>query len=404
MNGATARLAVATIAPSSYLPFARVLGESLRRHHPELPFFVLVPDRPPSAGEGVEHGSVLALDDLEIPDLPRFRFGYTPHQMAVAVKPYLLGRILRRGFEGVLFLDSDTLVLGDLAPLLERVARHAAVVTPHLTAPLVGADRVERELVILRAGIYNLGVLGVSAGAGDLLAWWQQRLYRHCRCALDLGLHYDQRWFDLVPGMFADVHILRDPGYNVGHWDLPERGLDLVEGEWRVRGAPCRLFHFSGFSPDHAAVVTRHSPRLTMAGLGPAARLFDRYARALSAAGWGAAGGASEEREQFDNGVAIPEIVRRIYLDLSGAERFGDPFATAAAGSYFRWLLEACPSARKPARKVSRLWEAVHRQRPDLQRAFPEPLGADGAAFLAWTRRHGTVEYGIPPALRNCAD
>lgn len=400
---AAARLAVATIAPASYLPFARVLGESLRRHHPELPFFVLVPGCSRSGAAGVEQGSVLGLEDLEIPDLPRFRFGYTAHQLAVAVKPYLLSLMLRRGFEGALFLDSDTLVLGDLAPLLERVARHAVVVTPHLMAPLVGEDRVERELVILRSGIYNLGVLGVSAGAGAMLAWWQQRLYRHCRCALDQGMHYDQRWFDLVPALFADVHILRDPGCNVGHWDLPERGLDLVEGEWRVRGGPCRLFHFSGFSPDQPGVVTRHSSRLTMTSLGSAARLFERYTEALFAAGWGATGGGSEERQRFDNGVAIPEIVRRIYLDLPGAERFGDPFSTAAPGSYFRWLLEACPGAGKPGRKISRLWEAVHRQRPDLRRAFPDPLGADGAAFLAWTLRHGALEYEIPPELRGCA-
>ena len=399
-----ARVAVATIAPGSYLPFARVLGESLRRHHPELPFFVLVPERRRSQAEGVEHGSVLALDDLEIPDLPRFQFGYTPHQVAVAVKPYLLSRMLRSGFDSVLFLDSDTLVLGDLAPLLERVARHAVVVTPHLLAPLVGEDRVERELVILRSGTYNLGAVGVSAAAGDMLAWWQQRLFRHCRCALEEGLHYDQRWFDLVPAMFADVHILRDPGCNVGHWDLPERGLDLVEDEWRVRGGRCRLFHFSGFSPDHPTVVTRHSSRLTMASLGPAARLFERYTEALAAAGWGAMGGASEEGERFDNGVAIPEIVRRIYLDLPSAERFGNPFATAAAGSYFRWLLESCAGAGRFGRKISRLWEAVHRQRPDLQLAFPEPLDADGVAYLDWTVRHGTLEYGIPPALRGCTD
>jgi hypothetical protein len=44
---------------------------------------------------------------------------------------------------------------------------------------------------------------------------------------------------------------------------------------------------------------------------------------------------------------------------------------------------------------VTRLWHGVWRQRPDLQRAFPEPLGRDRRAFLRWAERYGAGEHGI---------
>jgi hypothetical protein len=48
---------------------------------------------------------------------------------------------------------------------------------------------------------------------------------------------------------------------------------------------------------------------------------------------------------------------------------------------------------------VSRLWLAIHAARPDVERAFPDPLGRDRAAFLAWTGSSGRREHGIPEEL-----
>ena len=46
---------------------------------------------------------------------------------------------------------------------------------------------------------------------------------------------------------------------------------------------------------------------------------------------------------------------------------------------------------------VSRLWEAVYRERPDLQAAFPDAFGEQRAAFLEWTATYGLKEYRISP-------
>jgi hypothetical protein len=84
-------VAVATIVAKNYLSFARVLGESFRRHHPGVPFYALLTDEVDGYFDpAAEPFSIVGLSDLRIPDLHRFRFHYARKEVAVAVKPYLL--------------------------------------------------------------------------------------------------------------------------------------------------------------------------------------------------------------------------------------------------------------------------------------------------------------------------
>ncbi|HWM89573.1 MAG TPA: hypothetical protein VN493_02275 [Thermoanaerobaculia bacterium] len=325
--------AVGTIVARNYLAFARVLARSFREHHPHVPLFVLLADEVDGAFDpAAEPFQLLRLENLDIAHLDRFCFRYSRQQVVVAAKPYLLSHLLNRGFRRAAFLDADLLVLGDLTPLLAPAGDPAILLTPHLLAPLAGKDRIERELNILQSGIYNGGFLGVSdsPAAHRFLAWWQNRLYLHCRHSIAEGMHYDQRWLDLVPAFFEDVGIVRDPRYNVAHWNLPERDV-----------SSCCLFHFSGFNPDEPRVVTKYSRRLTMGDLGP---LFDRYTKLLEEAGWHESKSWPYAYDFFDNGAPIPDFARRIHLELGeAAEVFGNPFRTAPAHSYFRCLNEPLP-------------------------------------------------------------
>jgi hypothetical protein len=137
-----------------------------------------------------------------------------------------------------------------------------------------------------------------------------------------------------------------------------------------------------------------------MADLGEAARLFDRYRDELLAAGYEQTKRWPYAWERFDNGVVIPPVVRTIYLELGeSVEAFGDPFRAEAPGSFFRWLGEPVDRQASEGGSVSRLWAEIHRRRPDLQQAFPDLLGADRQAFLAWTAHHGRREHDIPDEL-----
>ena len=379
-------VAIATVAAGNYVSFARVFAASARRHHPDIPVLLALSDKPGGRLDPAgEHFEVVDLSELPISELDAFLFRHSRRQASIAVKPFLLQYALDSGFDAVVYIDADVLVVGEVTNLLEASSSNAITLVPHLLEPLEGGDRLSRELNILQSGAFNGGVVGVrDTGEGRrFLAWWQDRVSRDCRHAVAEGLHYDQRWLDLVPAYFEDVHVFREPGVNVAHWNLPERDAS----DWR-------LFHFSGFQPHHPEALTQYSDRLPV---GTATQLVPLYLRALLDAGW------NETRRwweyaygRFDNGVRIPAVVRAVYGDLGGdAARFGNPFRTAGTGSFFHWLTG--PAGGNGG--VSQLWHGVHAQRPDLQVAFPDPLGADEDAFGAWVVKAGAAEHAVPAEL-----
>ena len=212
------------------------------------------------------------------------------------------------------------------------------MLTPHLTAPAGTADGLDRERTVLLTGSFNGGVLGVSQGATarGFLDWWASRLAEGCRHDVAAGWHFEQRWLDLVPAYFPGVAIARDPGFNSGHWSLPERRIER-DGDGFVDGAPLRVFRFSGFDPDRPGAATRYSDRLRVADLGAGQHLFDRFGRALAESGRDAARALPFAFARFDNGVPIPDVAREIYRDLGSA---------AAHSAIPSWRMERTASLR----------------------------------------------------------
>jgi hypothetical protein len=343
------RVAVATIVARNYLSFARVLARSLRERHPHVPFLVVVAAEPDTdwqlEGEPFE---IVALDNLGIPDLGRVCFRCSRQELAVLVKPFLLRHLLDRGISGGIYLDPDTLVVGDLTPLFVEVARHAIVLTPHLLQPLEGDGRIARELNILQSGTFNAGFVGVSdmPATRDALAWWQDRLLADCSAAVDRGVYYDQRWLDLMSILFDDVSVMRDVGCNIAYWNLPERHVQVSAERILVNGAPARFFHFSGFEPEHPTVPSRYSPWRWDGSSADAAVIYRRYAELLMAAGHDVTSRTTYGFDYFDNGAPISSQARDLYKSLGATVAdFGDPFQTSRPDSYFRWLSDNHPEA-----------------------------------------------------------
>lgn len=401
MTGPAGRVAICTALTKNFASFARVLARSLRAVHPDIPVFAAVAERAEALDGWRESDfALLPLETLGVPDLPRQAFLNPPHELTVLTKPLVLSHVLGLGFDTVVFLDSDILVLDDLGPVLSTSAAHAITLAPHLLSPPED-DAAVRELGIVRAGTFNGGFIAVSARpeARRFLEWWTARILTWNRLEPRSGLHHDQRWLDLVPAFFEDVAIVRDPGCNVAYWNLPERRLQLDGDRVTVTGGPCRFFHFSGFDPRTPGAITRHSSRVQRVDLGPAAALFDRYVTSLDEAGLDQTSRWPYSFGSFDSGLPIPLLARALYRDMGEAVlRFGDPFHTTDPGCYMEWL-RAADLADGPGRGLPALWRAVYRSRGDLQQAFPDPAGRDRAGFERWILECGLAEHGIDARL-----
>ncbi len=358
-NPSRAPFAVCTIIWKNYLAHARTLAQSVRTQHPDVPFIVLLADHVDGYFDAArEEFEMVEIEQLDVPDLRRFCFQYSPLALNTAVKPWFLAYLLgQRGFRKVMYFDADIMVLDALTEVADVLDRAPIALTPHLTAPATDADTIECvERPMLLFGAYNLGFIGVarSETTDRFLAWWQARLWRHCVFAPERGLFVDQRWIDLVPGMFDAVRVLRDPSYNVARWNLHHRTVVMRDDRVLVDGHPCRFFHFSGFDPRNGEVAPNNG-FYTFERLGGAAALYRRYADLLYRNGFAETIGWPQAFSVFDNGEPIPDEARLRYLAMGDAvARFGDPFATAPESSFYRTWRAREAGLRGLARRLRR--------------------------------------------------
>src|SRR6185503_13332941 len=103
-----------------------------------------------------------------------------------------------------------------------------------------------------------------DANTEGFLEWWSRRVFDKCIADTQQGLFVDQRWLDLVPGLFEGVHILRNTAYNVGHWGLTHRRLERHQDGIRVNGVPLALFHFSGLDVERPEIISKHQDRFSL--------------------------------------------------------------------------------------------------------------------------------------------
>lgn len=375
-----------TIASNNYLPYARVFARSFLKQNPGGRVWTLVVDEPSAAVDyGAEPFEVVFAKELSIPGFRNFAFRYSILELNTAVKPYLLQHLFeQRGCRSICYFDPDIMVTDELGPLYRTLETSDMVLTPHVLHGIED-DRSPNERDFLLSGIYNLGFLGIANNPRSLefLAWWQRRLHRECVHRVEQGLFVDQKWMDFAPAFLDAVDILRDPGYNVAYWNLVHRTLTRSGDGYRVGGSPLRFFHFSGFQIDGIESISKYQDRFTLDDRPDVRPLFEAYRSALEREGAREQLALPYAYDTFDNGQPVPSAARRILqrLDPEG-QIWSDPFDVEAPGSFYAWLTE--PVRTSSGLRVPRLALVLWDERPDVQAAFPAPLGADDVAFAQW--------------------
>lgn len=319
-----------TSASFAYLDRVRVLVETLRRQHPDWIFWLCLVDTEPlgfvfdPAREGIDR--VVRIGELGIPDLGRWMFMHDVVELCTAVKAPMLCKLLELGAKKVVYLDPDVAVFESLSRIEALLDSHDVVLTPHQLEPDDDYQAIcDNEIGSLKHGIYNLGFFAVAdtAEGERFAAWWRDRLLQFCFDEIPNGLFTDQRWCDLAPAFFSNIHVLRDPGYNVASWNLNRRPISIErDGSVRAGGAPLRFFHFTKVTWAGEVMLERYAnDRIEVFEL---LRWYRRRLTAHAVLGlpdkWWAYG-------TFNDGTPITREQRRLYRDRRDLqERFPDPF------------------------------------------------------------------------------
>jgi hypothetical protein len=338
----------------SYLNRARVLFKTVRRFHPDWDLVALITDEPPvgfifdPAAEPFDR--VVWAQDLGIPDFKSWLFKHDVVEVCTAVKGPFLHQACQSGADAVIYLDPDTALLESLSPLVDLLAEHDILLTPHLID--ANDDRaaiLDNDLSASRTGIFNLGFVMVRAGGegARFARWWNDRLLEFCYDDMPTGLFVDQRWCDHVPALFDRVKVIRDPGYNVASWNLSKRRLAIgKDGVITVNGARLRFWHFTKLGPTGDVMTKRYAGDNF-----PVYEIWRWYKDEVAA-------------------VTDPAIPERYWAH--------DAFADGS--------------------KIEKAHRVLYRERADLQAAFPDPFSADGGGYRAWLAGEGLLSTHLAKA------
>jgi len=154
-----------TIIACNYLPFARVLSDSFLAHHPGGSFTVLLIDDEQhrfDPGDDTVDWRRLRDVGLEPAEIQRLAGIYDVTELATAVKPLLLRRLLDEGRNAVVYLDPDIRIYDSLEDVARLATQHGIVLTPHTMRPFPKDERQIDGFFVLAAGVYNLGFIGVG--------------------------------------------------------------------------------------------------------------------------------------------------------------------------------------------------------------------------------------------------
>jgi hypothetical protein len=279
VNG-SARIAAVTIVARNYLALAGSLLSSIAERERDIDRFVFITDDL-DGRETFDEGRVIAPADVFSHDAyMALARGYDVAELATAVKPAVMRYLLDRHYDRVLYFDPDIVVFAPLAAVIDPLAGHDIVLTPHITEPVPLDGKRPTEVDLLRGGSYNLGFIGVAntPGAHAMLAWWAERLERYCLDDVSFGLFYDQKWIDLVPALFPRTAIVQHRGCNVAYWNLHSRALGEDDPPRLVSGEPVIFFHFSGFDARMPEQLSRFQTRVEVAREPALGRLLASYA------------------------------------------------------------------------------------------------------------------------------
>ncbi|MGU3417780.1 glycosyltransferase [Methylobacterium sp. D54C] len=395
--------AAVTIVSRNYLSSARVLARTFKQSHPEVDFFVYICD----SKEGVaatDDFRIIGLDEVAIPNASYFFSQYNVMEANTAVKPFVLEYLLQdRGYDKVAYLDPDIQIFQPMDEVWSALDESFIVLTPHLRRPFQD-DRTPTELQILQSGTYNLGFVALSRGheATRFVRWWQDRLYRECIVDIPRGLFVDQKWVDLIPGYFRNVHILHSPTYNVAYWNLHEREIILRDGTYYIEGRPLVFFHFSGYSPFQPDQLSKHQNRHDLSETKVVKMICDDYGSLLIEAGFIEQSRTPYAYSKLNNGISLSWIVQRIVRKaLDEGNIPPDPWTSDDA--FADWLMTS--RVYPDGQRFTPLQRELLEARTDVANAFPA-VHRDfrDNAFWNWVRKSGRSEMNIGTILDRCSE
>lgn len=268
-----------TIVAQNYLGYALTLYKSMTESNPKVDFKIFIAD---GLDDEVRHKisteyPVELIDALTISPVlfSKMGFYYDVTEYCTSIKPFIINELFNEGYDKVCYIDPDIYVYKDLSKsVLDYLDDYSIFLTPHICSPIKD-DKIPNEQIHLFSGTYNLGFLAVRNDdvSRDFINWWMEKCKNECFFDPSKGLFVDQKWINLVPGMFPRVYISRHLGLNVAYWNLHER---VIENQ-KIGEHDLVFYHFSGINVFSIDNISKYQDRYTLSDRKDIKPLFENY-------------------------------------------------------------------------------------------------------------------------------
>lgn len=234
-----------TITSADYLPFVKVLHQSLQKQNRAARLHVLVTsDTQLDDTETLVFYSPKDVTAIKFADLIFNKYASEPDNLRWALKPVLISFILSK-VPAVIYVDNDIYFYSDFSFIFNRLQRHSVLLSPHHREWLPYEKRSNFSINFTH-GVFNAGFVGATRKGILLMQWWAEVCFYHMKKDPDNGFFVDQRYLELMLVMDEQVGVLQHPGCNLAAWNIHQSKRSLKNGQVLINGSlPVVFIHYT---------------------------------------------------------------------------------------------------------------------------------------------------------------
>jgi hypothetical protein len=242
-----------SIATIQQLPQALALRESLKRYHPNDRFVIGLCDQSANLPADFKtDAELITLQDIALPNhlsWSTLSNQYNPVEFLKASKPLFLAHLWQHysDVHQFVYLDPTVFLYQPLTELDTTYKEQAILLTPHLLSP-PGDQLHPDEKHLQNVGLFHSGFLALrrSDEANHFVDWWSKRVPERAYIDYCQAMCLDQLWLMLTMVFYNSVGIVKNPGWHVGLWNLPERNVQQTASGFSANKAPLAFINFDG--------------------------------------------------------------------------------------------------------------------------------------------------------------
>nr|WP_299416448.1 hypothetical protein [uncultured Emticicia sp.] len=242
-----------TVCSINQLANAIVLGDTLKIFNPNYNFQIGLVDKHSNIPKNIQSPyPIIQVSTLNIKGFEAMTERYTNEELVVDCKPFFTEYFFKKT-EKLIYIDCTSVIFRSISFISDLLDQSNIILTPQLLYANVHPD----EKQILNSGIYHSGFIGFKKSDETLkfLKWWGENTRAKGFKDLCKGLNTDQLWLEHVPAMYDGVYILKEPGINIGYWNLPERNINQLKSVSKLYSINYRD---RSFSADYAEKLNKY--------------------------------------------------------------------------------------------------------------------------------------------------